>query len=362
MPDIASTASISTSPAPAPHRSLRVGFLANTDAAPFVVAEHLGLFAKYGLQVELRREIGAATLHEKILYGELDAAQTPAPMLWSTHLGLDCPATDVLTAFVLNLHGSAITLSRSLWESGVRDASSLRIRSGERRAQQPLTFGIVSSYSMQHVHLREWLRAADLKPDRDVRIVVVPPTQLLRNLVAGTIDGYCSSEPWNTLAVREGAGWCPTWTAAQSPGHVDKVLMVTRRFAEKHAAEHSALIAALAEACAWCDLPHNRAPLATLLAAPAYLPHPSLALSPALSGHFDCGHGRVENVPDFYIFQRRDANIPTPEKATVIQRSLASAGLISEEFATDPALPRRLFRDDLYHSALNLLRLNVLAS
>ncbi len=361
MPGIASTASISTSPTPALSRPLRVGFLANTDAAPFVVAEHLGLFVKYGLQVELRREIGGATMREKILYGELDAAQTPAPMLWSTQLGLGCPATDVLTAFVLNLHGGAITLSRALWEAGVRDAASLRHRSGDRRAQQPLTFGIVSHYSMQHLQLRDWLRAAGLDPDRDVRIVVVPSTQLLRNLAAGTIDGYCSSEPWNTLAVRDGVGWCPTLSAALSPGHVDKVLMVTRRFAEKHHAEHGALIAALAEACAWCDLPHNRATLATLLSAPGYLSQPAAALAPALSGQFDCGHGRVENVPDFYVFQRREANVPTSEKATVIQRSLASAGFISAELATDHTLPRQLFRDDLYHSAINL-RLNVLAS
>ena len=46
------------------------------------VAAHLGLFAKHGLRVELRREIGWATIREKIIYGELDAAHAPAPMLW----------------------------------------------------------------------------------------------------------------------------------------------------------------------------------------------------------------------------------------------------------------------------------------
>ena len=115
-------------------RPLRVGFLSLTDAAPFAVAEHLGLFAKHGLRVELRREIGWATIREKILYGELDAAHAPAPMLWSTQLGLGCPPTEVLTALVLNLHGNALTLSRALWDHGVRDAASLRLHSHERRA------------------------------------------------------------------------------------------------------------------------------------------------------------------------------------------------------------------------------------
>ena len=74
---------------------------------------------------------------------------------------------------------------------------------------------------------------------------IVPPAQMFRNLQAGTIDGFCAGEPWNSLAVRAGVGWCPTWSAAQAPGHVEKVLMVTERFAETRAAEHAALISAL---------------------------------------------------------------------------------------------------------------------
>jgi len=50
-------------------RVLRVGFLALTDAAPFAVADHLGLFAQHGLRVELRRDIGWATIREIIIYG-----------------------------------------------------------------------------------------------------------------------------------------------------------------------------------------------------------------------------------------------------------------------------------------------------
>jgi ABC-type nitrate/sulfonate/bicarbonate transport system substrate-binding protein len=100
-----------TVPAPRP-RPLRLGFLSLTDAAPFVAAQELGLFERHGIQVELRREIGWATIREKIIYGELEAAQAPAPMLWSAQLGLGCPPCEVLTALVLNLHGNAITLSR----------------------------------------------------------------------------------------------------------------------------------------------------------------------------------------------------------------------------------------------------------
>jgi ABC-type nitrate/sulfonate/bicarbonate transport system substrate-binding protein len=332
---------------------LRVGFLALTDAAPIVVAEQLGLFVKYGLTVELRREIGWATIREKIIYGELDAAPALAPMLWSAQLGLGCPACDVLTALVLNLHGNAITLSRGLWEAGVRDTATLRTIARERRTRQPLTFGVVFPFSSHRLLLRDWLISAGLEPDRDVRIVVVPPAQMFRNLAAGTIDGFCSGEPWNTLAVREGAGWCPTWSAAQQPGHVEKVLMVTQRFATERQKEHFALVAALTEACAWCDEPQNRERLAEFLSSAAYLNLSVRVIAPTLLGQFDCGHGRTVAVPDFHVFHRGEANVPSAEKAVTIQRSLGAAGLLESAAAADPKLPRRLFREDLHRAALH---------
>ncbi len=346
-----SSPAFTTLPAPRP-RPLRLGFLSLTDAAPFVAAQELGLFERHGIQVELRREIGWATIREKIIYGELEAAQAPAPMLWSAQLGLGCPPCDVLTALVLNLHGNAITLSQALWDAGVRDGASLREHARTRRSRQPLTFGMVFPFSSHHLLLRDWLRAAGLEPERDVRLVVVPPAQMFRNLNAHTIDGFCSGEPWNTLAVREGAGWCPTWSAAQQPGHVEKVLMVTRRFAESRASEHAALVRALADAGAWCDEPQNRERLAELLSGASYLNLPARVIAPALLGRFDCGHGRVESVPDFHVFHRGDAGVPVVEKAAALQLALATASLLPAASARDLELPRRLFRPDLHREIL----------
>ena len=334
-------------------RPLRVGFIALTDAAPIIMAEELGLFSRRGLRVELRREIGWATIREKIIYGELDAAHAPAPMLWSTHLGLGCSACEVLTAFVLNLHGNALTLSRALWEAGVRDGATLRDHARARRSRNLLTFGVVFPFSSHHLLLRDWLRAAKLDPESEVRIVVVPPAQMFRNLAAGTIDGFCVGDPWNSLAVREGIGWCPTWSAEHDRGHVEKVVMVTKRFAEAHAADHAALVSAFGEAAAWCDEPQNHERLAELLADPKYLNVPAAAIMPALQGRFDCGHGRVENVPDFILFHRHDANVPFATKASALQRALGHAGLLSPAAASDPELPRRLFREDLHREFLH---------
>ncbi|HYD83389.1 MAG TPA: ABC transporter substrate-binding protein, partial [Opitutus sp.] len=187
--------------------------------------------------------------------------------------------------------------------------------------------------------------------DGEVRVAVVPPAQMFRNLEAGTIDGYCAGEPWNTIAVRAGAGWCPMWSAAHAPGHVEKVLMVTEGFAKTRGAEHAALIAALHDAAVWCDAPENREELSKLLSAAVFLNLPARVIAPALLGRFDCGHGRVEDVPDFVVFHRGEANAPTIAKATALQNELAAAGILPVD--VDPELPRRLFREDVYRDALN---------
>jgi len=327
--------------------------VALTDAAPLIVAQERGYFAERGLAVELHREIGWATVRDKIIYGELDAAQAPAPMLWSAQLGISCPACDVLTAFVLNLNGNAITLSRALWDAGVRNDDALRELVRTRRRAQPLTFGVVFPFSSHHILLREWLRSIDLDPNRNVRIVVVPPAQVFRNLAAGTIDGFCAGEPWNTLAIREGAGWCRLCIANHTPGHIEKVLLVRTQFAEEHHAEHLALLGALHAACAWCDEPQNREPLAELLAGPRYLNMPAAVLAPALVDKFDFGTSDLPVVRGFYVFHAGNANVPDVNKASTIQEALLRAGLLQAD-ALPPHLPRRLFREDLYREIPNL--------
>ncbi|MFT3781555.1 MAG: CmpA/NrtA family ABC transporter substrate-binding protein [Nibricoccus sp.] len=342
-------------------RPLRVGFLALTDAAPFAVAEERGLFAKHGVQVQLKREVGWATIREKIIYGELDAAQAPAPMLWSTTVGFDSVACPVVTGLVLNLHGNALTLSERLWEDGVRDAATLRHEARRRSGERKLTFGVVFNFSSHHLLLRAWLTEAGINPERDVRIVVVPPAQMFRNLAAGNIDGYCAGDPWNSLAVREHIGWCPAWSSALQPGHVEKVLMVTERFANEHKEEHAGLIAALHEACAWCDEPANREPLAHLLSGAAYINQTARIISPALLGSFDCGHGQHMAVPDFHVFHAGNANSPATAKATALQRELVAAELLPAGVVT-PSLPVRLFREDIFNHALTINKPHELVS
>ena len=108
------------------NRMLRLGFVPLTDCAPLVLAQELGLFKKYGLRVALSRELGWATIRDKVIHGELGAVHAVAGMPAAATLGLNSVACDCLTALVLNLHGNAITLSADLWNRGVRDGARRR--------------------------------------------------------------------------------------------------------------------------------------------------------------------------------------------------------------------------------------------
>jgi len=53
---------------------LNVGFATTIDCAILIAAQELGLFRQHGLDVRLSREVGWATIREKLLHEELDAA------------------------------------------------------------------------------------------------------------------------------------------------------------------------------------------------------------------------------------------------------------------------------------------------
>ena len=336
-------------------RPLRVGFVPLNDCAPLAMARELGLFKKYDLNLELSREIGWATIRDKIVYGELDAAHAVAGLLFACSFGLGVVRTECVTALVLNLHGNAITLSNKLRSRGVRDGRTLRTEVERVRSKRVLTFGVAFPFSSHNFILSQWLRAAGIEPHNDVQVATVPPPQMFSNLRAGNLDGYCVGEPWNSLAVMRRTGWCVTTSAEIAPLHPEKVLMVRRDFAEERESEHLRLVAALIEACEFCDRPENRERVIETLASPQYVNAPIQALRMSMTGSFDYGHGRVEKDPDFHVFSRHGANKPTAEKGRWVQQEMCASGVLKDPSLIPPHSVSELFRADLFHRANQLI-------
>ncbi len=336
---------------PSPRRPLRIGFIALNDSAPIIVAHENGFFQKHGLHVELSREVGWATIRDKIIYRELDASHALGAMVISTTLGLNSQPCDCLTAFVINTNGNCITLSEDLWTRGVRDAATMRDEIIRSRHERTYVFGVVFAHSSQRIHMCDWLRSAGVDPEKDVRIVVVPPPQLFRNLAAGTIDGYCVGDPWNSLAVREKIGWCPAISKDFAPGHAEKVLMVRRDFAETRSEEHLAMVAALSEAAALCDEPAFRPELCNLLARREYMNVPARVIQASLIGPFDYGHGKTVAADDFIHFHRNGANDPSAAKAAWLIDGFGRHRFLPTGTVIPADLGLHTFRSDLHHLA-----------
>src|SRR5262249_21290333 len=155
--------------------SIRLGFIPLCDCAPMVMAHELGLFARRGLRVELSREVGWATIRDKIALRELEAAHAPAAMVLGLTLGLSSFDVACLTAGALTLHANAIALPIGFGEACVGNASSFCYFILSKSVGTAVTLGVAFSWSSHNFLLQKWLRAVELDPTRDVQIAVVPP-------------------------------------------------------------------------------------------------------------------------------------------------------------------------------------------
>lgn len=331
---------------------LKLGFVPLCDCAPLVVAQECGFFSSFDLDVDLVREIGWATVRDKLVHGELDAAHALAGLPFACSLGMGCVPTPCLTALVLNHQGNAITLSHTLWDRGVRDVVSLGewFRSEPRR--DSLTFGIVFPVSSHRFLLEKWLRLGDLLPDRDVRFVVAPPPQMPANLKAGHLAGFCAGEPWNSVVVKAGDGWCPATSADLSPGHPEKILMVRRVFAEQNHEIHLRLVASILAACRHCADPANHPEIARILSQRRYVNAPADLVLRSFGDRFDPGHDRSTPPGPFTVYHGLDCNRPTLESGAWALRNCLPGVVPGSGFSQ---AVQNAFRADLYDLAASLL-------
>ncbi|QIB65755.1 CmpA/NrtA family ABC transporter substrate-binding protein [Kineobactrum salinum] len=355
--------------APPERTALRLGFLRLSDSAPLIMARELGLYQKYGLQVDLLREVSWANVRDKLVSGDLDAAHMLAPLPLATALGAGGMRADMITALVLSLNGNAITVSPGLaleiagrggdpLQSARSTATALGRYLRETTPQPELTFATVHPFSCHTFQLRLWLQAGGIAPERDVRIIVLPPEQMVDSLARGIIDGYCVGEPWNSVAVQYGVG------AVQVTGHqvwnnaIEKVLGVTAQWHKLHPGTHLRLRLALMEACTWLAHPANRVDTARILAQPEYLDMPRDQLLPSLTGQLQFVKGQpARELPEFHVFGRYQAGFPWRSHGEwLLQQTGAVLGktLAPERIK---ALVQQTFRTDLYREAARYLDL-----
>lgn len=345
-------------------RTVRIGFIPLVDCATLVVAAEKGFDRREGLALQLVRETSWANIRDRLNLGHFDCAHMLAGMPIASSMGIGHIKVPVIAPFLLGLNGNAVTVSLPLYEQmralgkAGRDPAGLgaalrKVVDARREAGlPPLTFAMVFPFSCHNYELRYWMAAAGIDPDKDIRLVVIPPPLMVESLKAGHIDGFCVGEPWNSQAVDAGVGRILLTKSALWNMGVEKVLGVRADWAEENRPVLEALIRALYRAAQWADAPANRDELAGMLSQPGYLGIDRDVIRRSLSGDIipQAGEPPV-HVDDFIVFNRQAANFPWVSQAVWIYSQMVRWGQAKASEDAETAA-RRCFRPDIYRAAL----------
>ncbi len=332
--------------------SLTLGYLPLSDAAPLLVAHARGLFRAHGIAATLRRETSWTALRTALNRGEAHAAQ----MLYSMPLASACgllgeDQVPLVVPWVLSRNGQGITLNLDYRGRAAGDARALRSLAHERRDRgRPMVFCHTLRVGTHALWLRHWLASGGIDPTRDVALITVPPPQMVANLRAGSVDGFCVGEPWNARAIADGLGFTALTTQELWPDHPEKVCAFSGPWVDAHPEATVAVLRALHEAGRWLDDPANHAEAAELLARPEHLGCDSAWIRARQGASVDYGDGRTATLAHAPAYARPGLNRPQAAHALWFLSQLRRWGL---HFGAPDycGIVARVLRTDLHAAA-----------
>ena len=324
-----------------------------------VAAKERGFAAAAGLELALVRDISWATVRDRLVFRQVQAAHLLGPLAIAVSLGIGQHRAALAAPFLLNSTAirswsPARSRARAGFPGTARGdpaAASAALASALRGRGKPV-FGIVHRASSHALMLRHWLAAAGLEAERDVLLRVLPPSLTAEALRAGEIDGFCAGEPWGSRAIGLGVGETMALGARIWRRGVEKVLALREDWMEANPEAVDRLLRALDRAARWCDDPANHPDLAALLARPCYVDQPAALILRALSGRLLLSRsGAAATAGDFLMFHRDATNYPSAGQALWTYAQFRRWRMVeaSAQAEQDAA---SVFRPDIYRRAL----------
>lgn len=293
-------------------RTVKLGFIALTDCASLVMAKELGFFAKRDLDVQIIKQASWASTRDNLLTGQIDGAHCLFSMPLSVATGIGGTGSrDLKIAMTLSNNGQAITLAEGFKGVAYGDLAAAKAA----LAAKPPVLAMTFPGGTHDTWLRYWLKAtkADLGP---VKIVTIPPAQMVANMKVGAMQGYCVGEPWNAVAVKDGIGFTYLTTQDIWQHHPEKALVVNAKFAAEKKDVLKDVMAAVLEASTWLDDLANRPKASETIGADAYIKAEPKAIEGRLLGKYDLGGGLGEKTyAEDYMRFSRDGVTNAPRRA-----------------------------------------------
>jgi nitrate/nitrite transport system substrate-binding protein len=337
---------------------VKIGFIPLTDCASVVMASVLGFDKKYGIKITPTKEASWASVRDKLINGDIDAAHVLYGLIYGVHLGISGPKKDMAMLMTLNHNGQAITLSKKLADAGAVDGASLA--GVMKKDKREYTFAQTFPTGTHAMWLYYWLAANGINPMKDAKIITVPPPQMVANMRVGNMDGYCVGEPWGHRAIADGIGITAVTTQDIWKDHPEKVLGTTSEFAQKNPNTARAMIMAVLEASRWIDASlSNRMKMAETVANTAYVNTSVDVINQRILGRYQNGLGKTWDDPNHMKFFNDGAvNFPYLSDGMWFLTQHRRWGLLK----TDPdylAVAKQINRVDLYKEAASQLKVSV---
>jgi len=259
-----------------PQAPVRVGYLPITDATPLLVAHQQGLWEKQGLKVETPRLFRSwAQLVEAFLSGQVNLVHMLSPMAVYARYGSQSPAKIVAWN---HIDGSSIAVAAN------KEVATLKDLGGT-------TIAIPFWYSVHNIILQYLFRREGLQPigegtptSQQVKLIVLPPSDMLPALASGRVGAYIVAEPFVALSEVNKVGRVLRFTGDVWKEHACCVALMHQQDLEGRPEWAQQVVNGLVEAQAWVRT--HRSETATLLSRRApgrYTPHSEDVLKKVLA-------------------------------------------------------------------------------
>ncbi|MBL8516217.1 MAG: ABC transporter substrate-binding protein [Betaproteobacteria bacterium] len=290
-------------------KEVKIGFIPLTDCASVVIASVMKFDEKYGIKIIPSKEASWASVRDKLVNGELDAAHVLYGLIYGVHLGIGGPKKDMAILMSLNNNGQAITLANKFSEKGVKDGAGLKSFIDKNKGDY--TFAQTFPTGTHAMWLYYWLAANGIDPFKDVKNIVVPPPQMVANMRVGNMDGFCVGEPWNNRAIFDKIGFTAETTQGIWKDHPEKTLGTSMEWVKKYPNTARAMTAAILDASKFIDVMANRKKVAEIIADKSYVNCPVDVIDQRLAGDYDNGIGKKWKDQDYMKFYNDGAvNFP----------------------------------------------------
>lgn len=276
------------------------------------------------------------------------------PLPLATALGLGGVHAELRVTAALGRNGNTLVLGGALGDALARApfplppaAFARALRDRTEAGRPPPVLAVVYPFSSHNYLLRHWLAEGGIDPDRDLRLVVVPPPEMPEALASRAIDGFCVGEPWGSRAVDLLAGRIVTTTSAIWADHPEKMFAVPETLLNRDPARAEAATAAVIEAANWLSFPDNRLEAAHILHTRAMKGVPEEVIALALLEKLQRGPDQPPQPIPRAIVHGAAASFPDPAQAVWFFGAMRRWGHV----AVDTPMPTRVWRPDVWRRA-----------